>query len=112
MLWQAFLQNVNPLTKVVYAPAVQDLVVDAARDFGAVSKNAAALLFAVYAAAVASMPEDECRTKLARDKKSLLTRYLAAAQQALSAAGLIESTSRVVLQAFILYLVSTCRPFR
>ncbi len=108
-LWQAFLRNVNPLTKVVHAPTVQDQVVEAARDFSSVSRNTAALLFAVYSSAVASMSEDDCRTKLGEEKTALLARYLAATQQALAAAGFLESTSLVVLQAFTLYLVSAVR---
>ncbi len=106
-LWQAFLQNVNPLTKVIYAPAVQDQIVEATRDFSAMSRGTAALLFAIYSSAVASMTEDECRNKLNGEKTDLLTRYLAATQQALAAAGFIGSASLVVLQAFTLYLVST-----
>jgi len=109
MLWQAFLQNVNPLSKLIHAPLVQDQVVEASRDFNAMPRDSIALLFAIYAAAVMSWKEDECRSKMGEPRRTLHSRYLAATQQALIAAGFIQSVSLVVLQAFAVFLVS-CAP--
>jgi len=106
-LWQAYLRNVNPASKVIHAPSVQELVVEAMRDPGSVSRNTTALLLSIYAAAVMSMSAADCKKTMAEDRKVLLPRYLAAAQQALAAAGLIQSTSFVLLQAFTIFLVST-----
>jgi len=105
-LWQAFLQNIYPLTKIIYAPSVQEQVVEAARDFSSIPRGTAALLFSVYAAAVSSMSDDECETKLREPRKVLLDRYLVATQHALAAAGFIGTPSLVLLQAFATYLVS------
>jgi hypothetical protein len=106
MLWQAYLQNVNPLSKLIYAPIVQDLVVEASRDFNSVSQNSVALLFAIYAAAVMSWDDDECQSKTGESKGVLHTRYLAATQSALIKAGFVGSASLVILQAFTIFLVS------
>lgn len=105
-LWQAFLQNVNPLSKVVYAPQVQDLIVKAAGDFNSVSAPRVALLFAIYAAAVASWSDEECRAKLGESKQRLLQRYLANTQRALAAAGFLRVTSLILLQAYTIYLLA------
>jgi hypothetical protein len=110
-LWQAYLQNVNPLSKVIYAPHVQDLVVEASRDLSTVPYESVALLFAIYAAAVMSCKDEECQSKIGESKKALHDRYLAATQQALTATGFINSVSLVALQAFAIFLVS-CAPIK
>lgn len=106
MLWQAFLQNVNPLSKLIYAPLVQEQVVEASRDLSAIPQASVALLFAIYAAAVMSLNEDECLNKMEEPRSTLLNRYLSATQQALIEVDFIQSTGLVVLQAFIIFLVS------
>lgn len=106
MLWQTFLQNVNPLSKVIHAPHVQPQVLEASKDFDSVSKPAIALLFAIYAAAVMSLKEEDCQAQLNMTKTALLGRYFSAAQQALSAASFMKSRNFVTLQAFVVFLVS------
>ncbi|KAJ9155047.1 Fungal transcriptional regulatory protein [Pleurostoma richardsiae] len=105
MLWQAYLQNVHPLSKVVDAPLVQTQVLEASRDFDSVTRPAAALLFAIYAAAVSSISDEECRRTLGEPKKTLQARYVSACQQALAAAAFMRSQSLAVLQAFVIFLL-------
>lgn len=105
MLWQTFLQNVNPLSKVIHAPLIQPQVLEASKDFGSVSKPATALLFAIYAAAVMSLKEEDCQAQLNSSKTVLLSRYFSAAQQALAAASFMKSRNIVTLQAFVVFLV-------
>lgn len=105
MLWQTFLQNVNPLSKVIYAPVVQQHVIEASRDFDSMSKPYVALLFAIYAAAVMSMKDEECLRTLGEPRRILQTRYLSVCQQALSAASFMRSPNTTVLQAFTIFLV-------
>lgn len=105
MLWQTFLQNVNPLSKVIHAPLVQPQVLEASKDFDSVPKPAVALLFAIYAAAVMSMKEEDCQAQLGGTKTVMLSRYFSAAQQALAAASFLKSRNIVTLQAFVIFLV-------
>lgn len=106
MLWQTFLQNVNPLSKVIHAPLVQPQVLEASKDFDSVSKPAVALLFAIYAAAVMSMKEEDCQAQLGGTKTVMLSRFFSAAQQALAAASFLKSRNIVTLQAFVIFLVT------
>lgn len=106
VLWQTFLQSINPLSKVVYAPQIQDLVIQATGGYDSLSTAEVALLFAIYAAAVSALPEDDCQAKLGEPKRPLLEKYLACAQQALATAGLMWTTSLVLLQAFTLFLLA------
>lgn len=109
MLWQTFLQNVNPLSKVIHAPHVQPQVLEASKDFNSCSKPAIALLFAIYAAAVMSLKEEDCQAQLNGPKTVLLGRYFSAAQQALAAASFMKSRNFVTIQAFVVFLVrSSC----
>ncbi len=106
VMWQAFLQNVNPLSKVVYAPQVQDLVVQAAGSFDSLSTSSVALLFSIYAAAVVSLSDADCQAKLGQPKETLAETYRACALQALVSVKFLRDTSLVLLQAFALFLVS------
>ena len=105
MLWQTFLQNVNPLSKVIHAPLVQPIVIEASKDFNTVPKPSIALLFAIYSAAVMSLKEEDCESQLNAPKALLLTRYISACQRALAAASFMKSRNIVTLQAFVVFLV-------
>jgi len=106
-LWQTFLDNVNPLSKVIHAPSVQYQILEATGDLANISKPVEALMFAIYAAAVNSLDNSECQSILGEPKSTLLARYFMATQQALIRAGFLKSSELVVLQAFTLFLVST-----
>lgn len=105
MLWQAFLQNVNPMSKVIHAPSVQPIIIEASKDLDTVPKPSVALLFAIYAAAIMSLKEEDCQAQFDAPKPLLLTRYFSACQQALAAASFMKSRNLVVLQAFVIFLL-------
>jgi hypothetical protein len=105
-LWNTFQHNVNPLSKVIYLPKVQNLVLDSIRDPYSISTSSTALLFSIYATAVLSLKDDDCQIKFGESRNILLERYTNAAQQALGAANFIQSTDLEVLQAFVLYIIA------
>lgn len=105
MLWQAFLQNVNPMSKVIHAPSVQPIIIEASKDLDTVPKPSVALLFAIYAAAIMSLKEEDCQAQFNAPKTLLLARYFSACQQALAAASFMKSRNLVTLQAFVIFLL-------
>ena len=105
-LWQTFLDNVNPLSKLLHAPTMQHQVLATMGNPGSLSKSMEALMFAIYAAAVASLDNDECMSTMGESRSALLTRYSMATQQALIRAHYLKTSDLVVLQAFTLFLVS------
>ncbi|KAH9893885.1 fungal-specific transcription factor domain-containing protein [Xylariomycetidae sp. FL2044] len=109
MLWQTFLQNVNPLSKVIHAPSIQLDVIEASRNLESISKPSVALLFAIYTAAVMSMKDEDCQSSLGDSRQNLLSRYLFATQQALRSAGLMKIQGFTILQAFTLHILSARR---
>ncbi|ERT00814.1 hypothetical protein HMPREF1624_02047 [Sporothrix schenckii ATCC 58251] len=105
-LWQTYLHSINPLSKVIYAPQVQDLVIQAAGSYDSLSTVNIALLFSIYAAAVSAMSEADCEAKLGEAKQTLLERYLSCAQKALAAAGFMRYTNLALVQAFTIFLLA------
>jgi hypothetical protein len=104
-LWQTFLDNVNPLSKVIHAPTVQQKVLEASGDLENMPKNIEAFMFSMYSCAVNSMTDPECQKILGESKSPMQARYNAAAQRAFINAGLLKSSDMIVLQAFVLFLV-------
>lgn len=109
-LWQTFLDNVNPLSKIFHAPTVQHQILEASGNLDKVSKGLQALMFSIYATAVTSLSDSECESMMGESRSTLLARYSAGTQQALVKASFLKSSDLTVLQAFVLFLVSARRP--
>ena len=105
-LWQIFIENVDPLTKVVHAPTLRPAVQKAASNIGAIPRSFEALMFAIYSAAVMSLKDDECKQMFCEPRKTLLSRYISATKAALSRAKFMGTISLVVLQALVIHLLS------
>ena len=110
VMWQKYLQSVNPLSKLVHAPTMQLQIINANKDPDAISPPMAALLFAIYAAAIMSMKEAECLSDMGESRRPLWEKFISAAQKAFVAADLMKSRSLTLLQAFAIYLVSSSSP--
>ena len=104
-LWQTFLQNVNPLTKLLHTPTAQQQILEATSDLAGISKEFEALMFCIYCLAVVSLSDKEVQNSFGEEKPVLLARYRRGAQLALAKAGILRTSSIVMLQAFLLYLV-------
>jgi len=105
-LWQIYLANVNPLMKIIHRPTVHPIIVDATTDVEHVPRGPEALLFAIYTAAVLSMRDAECEVTFGESRSSLLARYRLGTRRSLTRAKLMGTSDLVVLQAFVIYLVS------
>jgi hypothetical protein len=104
-LWQAFAENVNPLTKVIHTPTLQQRILEMSWNLEAVTRPLEAVMFGVYALAITSMKAPDCVQALGETKSVLLNRYRSGAAQALIAAELHLTEDLEVLQAFVLFLV-------
>ncbi|QGA14545.1 hypothetical protein EYB26_002200 [Talaromyces marneffei] len=107
ILWQKFLENVNPLSKVIHAPSVQPEVIKATTDPSSSSFTSLALLFSIYAAAIMSLTKNDVECLFGQSKEALQHMYTSGAQQALSSAGFMKATNMTLLQAFTIYLLAT-----
>ncbi|MCJ1337752.1 hypothetical protein MMC09_003035 [Bachmanniomyces sp. S44760] len=105
-LWQTFLENINPLIKILHTPTMQKTILEATADIQKVGRANEALLFAIYALSVVSLKTEVCERTLGDSKRNLLAKFHYAAEQAFFAASLLRTSDMVVLQAFTLYLLS------
>lgn len=108
-LWQVYLDNVNPLLKVTHTPTLQGQLIEAAANPSKIPRPLEALLFSIYFMAVVSMTDEEALDMFKEEKQRLMSRYHRGTQQALINAGFMKSAELVVLQAFLMYLVSEIR---
>lgn len=104
-LWQIFLDNVNPVLKVVHAPSLQASLVQATSNIASVEPNLEALMFSVYCTSIISLTAEDCQTMFFSAKEDLLLRFQSGCQQALSNCAFLRSDDRNSLVALYLYLV-------
>ncbi|KAJ5120045.1 hypothetical protein N7448_010714 [Penicillium atrosanguineum] len=105
-LWQTFLENVNPLTKILHAPTVQQQILDAMSDLSSISTELEALMFSIYCISLVSLPAADVEKSFGESKKKLLPRCRRGVQLAFRNASFLRTSSVMVLQAFMLYLLS------
>ncbi|KAK9352189.1 fungal-specific transcription factor domain-containing protein [Lipomyces doorenjongii] len=105
-MWQTFIDNVNPLVKLLHAPTVQQLIVEASGRLDKLSRSTEALMFAIYHSSVVSLRNEDCESMMGESRSVLLARYSTATQQALINAGVLRTANLKVLQALTLYLLS------
>ncbi|PLB50139.1 hypothetical protein P170DRAFT_463409 [Aspergillus steynii IBT 23096] len=106
-LWQIYLDNVNPLLKVIHTPSLQGRIIDAASNVANTDPVFQALIFGIYCTAVLSLPADDCQRVFGSSKQDLLAKFQFGCQQALSNYGFLRSSNREALTALYLYLVSS-----
>lgn len=105
-LWQTFVENVNPLSKLVHVPSLQPAIEKAASNVESIPKGFEALLFSIYSMAVVSISDDECEGITGERRAELLPYYISATKAALARAKFMSTTSIVVLQALALHILA------
>jgi hypothetical protein len=100
-------ENTNPLLKIVHCPTLQEKIFEASWNPQAAPRQTECLMYAVYLLAVVSIGADKCRSLFEEERHVLLQRYRVGTAQALMAAGLFSSRDLEVLQAFVMFLVSS-----
>jgi hypothetical protein len=106
-LFEIFVENVDPLSKVVHVPTLRPAFQKAATDTSKdLPRGFEALMFALYSTAIMSLGDDECHQRFSESHKILLTRYTRATEAALSRAKFMGTTSLTVLQALVLHILA------
>lgn len=109
VLWTTYENNVAPLVKVFHHPSLGVLYEKLSSGVQLPSSRDNAMFWAVNFAAVISLCPTECQTLLGRSKSHLARQYRHAAEQAFADAGLLNTSSISVLQAFLLFLTTMRR---
>lgn len=105
-LWDVFVQNIDPLTKIVHVPTLRSTLDQANEVDAPISKPLSALLAAICSTAVMSLNDCDCLKDLGDSRAVLLSKYIKTTQTALTRARFIETTDLRVLQALALHLLS------
>ena len=105
-LWQIFVENVNPLLKIIHVPTFQQRIFEVSWNIPSISKPTQAIMFAVYTLAIGSLSQLDCVKLFDQEKDVLFDQYRKSTIQSLIAAELLSTRDVEVLQAFVLFLVS------
>ncbi|KAI4834195.1 hypothetical protein E4T44_08988 [Aureobasidium sp. EXF-8845] len=109
-LWKTYLENVDPVVKMLHMPTVQPLIFNAASDtIKQLRPNQEALLFSIYLIAVSSVPQcDQAKAEriMGQPVNKLIETYTGLAQQALINARFIQTPNFITLQALTLFLIA------
>lgn len=105
-LWNAYVQNVESLCKVLHIPTVAKMVDTVSKQPSVASKSDECLLFVIYYFAVFSMSHTDCLQEFNQPRNDLMSKYRTAVHQALINASWLKTTSMPVLQAYTLFLIA------
>ncbi|KAH3953630.1 hypothetical protein HBI56_025600 [Parastagonospora nodorum] len=105
-VWQAYLRNINPLVKLFHAPTIEQLISEATENLDEIPRNLEALLFGIYCIVLESLTDEECISTFGGAKSATRQKFRSGAQCALMNASLMKSSDIMVLQAFVLFLLS------
>lgn len=111
ILFDIYFENVHPLCRILHRPTATALLSSSEElfdpntgrlKFGSLE----AITFAIFLAAVTSMPSIDCMARFGQERNQLLAQYKQSTEIALAQADYLNSMEIVTLQAFVLYIVS------
>ena len=105
-LWQLFIENVDPLLKIIHVPSTQRKILQASNSLNEISPAFESLMFAIYYSAVSSLGcARTCRNLLHEERAELLDRYRFGVEQGLASANFMSSPKLFSIQALTLFLI-------
>ncbi len=105
ILWDAYAENIEPITKVLHVPSTRKAIERISRDPQRAEPRDECLAFSVYHFAVFSMTDEEVVERLGEQRSELLSSFHFATRQALVNASFLKTTDLTILQAFVLFLL-------
>lgn len=108
-LWNIFLERVNPLTKLIHVPSMQQFVVEASGRHSSVPMNSQALLFSIYLISTVTLTESESLEMLHMTRDDALHKFTLGTKAALYRAKFLETFDTTILKALVLFLVRMTR---
>ena len=105
-LWNQYLKTVHPLVMIFFGWEIEIIIHKATKSPTGLTREEQALVLAIYFIATISLSEEECLDMLHDKRSHLLDKFQKAAEDSLLMAELAVTSDRLVLQAFILYLVN------
>jgi hypothetical protein len=104
-LWKVYLANVDPICKLLHIPSTQRQLLRADENLTEVPPAFEALMFAIYFAAITSIPSSTSMRAFHEDRPVLLSRYRLGLEQSLAKANYMSRTNVTIVQALTLFLI-------
>lgn len=104
-LWDIYVQNVDPVMKILHIPTAQPHLLDAAKNSQPASDTTMALLYAVCFAATATISKEEALAQFGHDRLSLLRHFMYRMDQSLMKAKFLIYPDLQTIQSLVIYLV-------
>lgn len=105
-LWQTFVNNVDPVLKVLHIPTAQATIHSAINNPSNTEHNLNALLFSIYFAATTSLSTADTSYLLGQDRNIYLAKFKKALEHSLAGANIFDSPTLRSLQAITIYIVN------
>jgi hypothetical protein len=105
-LWEIFVENFDPLTKIVHVPTLRPAFEKAMSNTPKISRNLQSLMLAIFSAAVLTLRDEDCQRRFKETRRTMLLKYTSATEAAFARAKFMSTTSLVVLQALVIHLFS------
>jgi len=105
-LWQIYLDHVNPITKLIHAPTLQQEIISAIANMNNISKSLEALMCGCYTLAIMSLTTEQAHSTFGESKEILFFRYSGLTRRALLNSNFLRTSDITVLIAFVLYIIS------
>lgn len=108
-LWTVYVKSVDPVLKILHIPTTQSTVVATVLDPRSARSSTAALMFAIYFAAITALCHGDNNNELIDlpcEKSVLLKRYKTALDRLLLVTDLMNQPEITALQALAIYVVS------
>ncbi|KAI0002842.1 fungal-specific transcription factor domain-containing protein [Xylariaceae sp. FL0662B] len=103
-IWQVFIENVDPLVKILHVPSMDKIIRELRSNMQDISPGLEALMFSIYYAAITSMEDAEVKMNFNAEKAHLINKYRFATEQALAKANFLVTSELITVQAFTLFL--------
>ncbi|KAG4444018.1 hypothetical protein IFR05_000478 [Cadophora sp. M221] len=103
-LWQAFVNNVDPMIKIFHLPTTQAAVYAAIKNPNESGADTNALVFSIYFASTASLGHNGLANILGNDKNTALNHFKRGLEQSLAESRFLDTPNLVTLQAITLYI--------
>lgn len=109
-----YLRNVDPVIKILHRPSLSKWLMDGKTYLGYPEDHSSvqALKSAVCYAAANTLSEAQCQAMCHTSKSTIVSTYRRRCEVALERADLLSTRCRIILQSFVLYLVSLSKLLR
>jgi hypothetical protein len=112
LLWQTFINNVDPIVKILHIPTAQTEIYRTINNPDTALEDMNSLLFAIYFGAITSLSPNAAADLVGQPKAMALDNFKKGFECSLSRSNVLDSPSMKSLQALGIYMVRLLNTYR